>query len=421
MSLTVKRPRGTADMLPSDAYKWHYLEDQIRATAREFGFLETRFPTFEHTELFLRAVGDTTDVVQKEMYTFTDKGDRSITLRPEGTASVVRSYLENSMYAGGLPVKVYYLAPNFRYEKPQAGRLREHHQFGVEYFGSYGASADAEVIMLLHRLLGRLGIRDIELRINSIGCPACRPGYQSALRQYFESKEDRLCGTCHDRLKLNPMRILDCKNASCGEIAGGAPRTIDHLCPECEEHMRKLTGYLDAVGISFSIDSGIVRGLDYYTRTVFEFVTTTIGAQGTVCGGGRYDSLIEELGGQPTGGLGFGCGLERLLMVMETQGIEIERPPQCDVFVAGLGDDVDIPVQKLVHELRLLGLAAERDTLGRSLKVQMKYADKIGARYCVVIGDAEIQIGSAVVKNMTARTESEPIPLDAPSIAAEIK
>ena len=284
MSLQVTAPRGTKDVLPSETYKWHYVEAILRKTASDFGYSEIRFPTFEHTELFLRGVGETTDVVQKEMYTFTDKGGRSISLRPEGTASVVRSFLEHSLYAAGLPVKVYYIAPNFRYEKPQAGRLREHHQFGVECFGASCASADAEVIGLADTFLKRLGISGLTLQINSIGCPDCRPGYYDALRAYFRNHETLLCSTCLGRLERNPLRILDCKNESCRTIAADAPVVLDYLCSDCREHFSQLRDYLDIMDIPFSVNPRIVRGLDYYTRTVFEFVSDQIGAQGTVCG-----------------------------------------------------------------------------------------------------------------------------------------
>ncbi|MBQ4370659.1 MAG: histidine--tRNA ligase, partial [Oscillospiraceae bacterium] len=304
MALLTTAPRGTKDVIPSESYKWHYVENIARKTAEDFGFSEIRFPAFEHTELFLRGIGGTTDVVQKEMYTFEDKGGRSISLRPEGTASVVRSCLENSVFAGGLPVKAYYICPNFRYEKPQAGRLREHHQFGVECFGSAEPSADAEVIALAKIYLERLGLRNLSLEINSIGCPECRPAYHAALREYFSAREDELCETCRGRLERNPMRILDCKSEICKSIAAGAPVMLDYLCDDCRAHFERLKGYLDGMDIKYTVNPQIVRGLDYYTRTVFEFVSTQVGSQGTVCGGGRYDGLVSELGGQAIPGLG---------------------------------------------------------------------------------------------------------------------
>lgn len=416
----IKAPKGTKDIVPSEVYKWHYVEGVLRRTAQEFGFSEIRFPVFEHTELFNRGIGDTTDVVQKEMYTFEDKGGRSITLRPEGTASTVRAYLENSLYAGVMPFKAYYIVPNFRYEKPQAGRLREHHQFGVECFGAAIPAADAEVISLADTFLKRLGITKVTVHLNSIGCPECRPSYHKALHDYFESRKDKLCDTCLDRLDRNPMRILDCKCPECKEVAKGAPVSIDYLCEDCKSHFEHVKNYLTDMNIAFEIDTGIVRGLDYYTKTVFEFVSTDIGAQGTICGGGRYDGLIEQLGGQATAGLGFGCGLERLIMVMEAVGAEFPNPPASDIYLAPLGDNADRPVQKLTYALRKLGVCAERDIVGRGLKAQMKYADKINARYSAVIGDGELESGVVKLKNMLTGEQTE-VELDALKIANLIK
>jgi histidyl-tRNA synthetase len=400
MALLTGAPRGTKDVLPSQSYKWQYVESVLRRAARDFGFSEIRIPTIEHTELFLRGVGDTTDVVQKEMYTFLDKGGRSITLRPEITASVMRSFLENTLYASGLPVKVWCMAPNFRYEKPQAGRLREHHQFDVEVLGAAGPETDAEVIGIADTYIKRLGIKGVKLFINSIGCPDCRPGYHAALKEYFESRKDKLCPTCHERLERNPLRVLDCKDPGCAEVAKDAPHTVDYLCPECQAHFEGLKRNLTDMGIAYAVDTRIVRGLDYYTRTVFEFVTDCIGAQGTVCGGGRYDGLAEALGGQPMPGIGFGSGMERLLLVMEASGAFFPENPGCDLFVAYIGDEASRFSLKLTHELRLLGVSAERDTTGRSLKAQMKYADRIGAKRCVVIGGEELSSGVSPIKNM---------------------
>ncbi|NLL46808.1 MAG: histidine--tRNA ligase [Clostridiales bacterium] len=401
MADIILKPKGTNDVLPSDSYRWQYIEGVLRKAASDFGYSEIRFPTFEHTELFVRGVGDTTDVVQKEMFTFTDRGGRSITLRPEGTASVVRSYLENSLYGAGLPVKCFYIAPNFRGEQPQAGRYREFYQFGVEYLGSPCPSADAEVIALYAAILDRLGIKGTQLSINSIGCPECRPKFHAALRAYFESRRDELCRTCLDRLDKNPMRILDCKSPVCKEIAGDSPSCLDYLCSDCLEHFEKTKEMLGAMGIDFTIDPEIVRGLDYYTRTVFEFVSTDIGAQSAICGGGRYDGLIETLGGQPTPGLGFASGLERMMMVMDAQGIEFPKPEGCRIFLAALGGAAEVPVQKLVYDLRKLGVKAERDTTGRGLKAQMKYADRLGAAYSAVIVDNELSEGRARIKDMS--------------------
>ena len=394
-------PKGTKDVLPSESHIWRYLEGVLRKTAQDFGFYEIRFPTFEHTELFLRGVGDTTDIVQKEMYTFEDKGGRSITLRPEGTASVVRSVIENGLYAGALPLKVYYIAPNFRYEKPQAGRLREHHQFGVEYFGSKSAQADAEVICLADTFLRRLGIKDLEVSINSIGCPVCRPEYHRALKEYFGARTDELCPLCHARLEKNPLRLLDCKEERCAAIAKNAPMTTDYLCFDCETHFNKLRAELEELGVGYKIDTRIVRGLDYYTKTVFEFVAANIGSQATVCGGGRYDGLVSSLGGPDLPGLGFGSGLERLLLTMEASGLAfpVNRPP--DIFIACAGEESVTAVSKLVYELRKAGVSAERDTTGRSLKAQMKYSNKLGALRTLIIGQDELRDSSAVIKSMT--------------------
>jgi len=405
MELLTTAPRGTQDVLPEEVYKWRHVEHVARSVARDFGFMEIRFPTFEHTELFLRGVGDTTDVVQKEMYTFLDKGGRSVSLRPEGTASVVRSYLEHSLYAGGLPVKVFYIAPNFRYEKPQAGRLREHHQFGVECFGAQGPEADAEVIGLAAVYIARLGLRQVSLELNSIGCPECRPRFHDALRAYFQARESELCGTCKDRLSRNPLRILDCKNEVCAQIAKDAPVVTDYLCADCGAHLADVTRYLAAMGISCRLNPRIVRGLDYYTRTVFEFVSAQIGAQGTILGGGRYDGLVSALGGSPTAGLGFGSGIERMLLTMEAEGAAIPEPAGFDLFVAALGGAADEAAQVLVHALRQRGVSAQRDLTGRGLKAQMKYANRIRARYSMVLGENELATGTANLKDMSTGKE----------------
>ncbi len=412
----ITAPRGTRDILPGESEKWQALEDSLRRLAHRFGFREMRFPTFEDIALFNRGVGDTTDVVQKEMYDFLDKGGRHIALRPEGTASVVRSFIENSLHAKGLPLKVYYIAPNFRYEKPQAGRLREHHQFGVEYFGSADASADAEVISLAATMLSELGISNTELHINSCGCAECRRGYHAALREYFEGRKKELCETCNDRLERNPMRILDCKSSICHAIAEDAPKISDFLCDSCRDHFTKLRHLLDETGIAYTLDPMLVRGLDYYTNTVFEFVSKNLGAQSTVCGGGRYNGLVGSLGGPDMPGLGFGCGIERLMLTLEAEGRLPENAIVPDVFVAHMGDAAESAAHKLVYELRRLGISAERDTTGRSLKAQMKYADKTGARMSLVIGDDEISSGKVTVKNMADGTRLE-CALDARAIA----
>jgi histidyl-tRNA synthetase len=420
MALLTGAPRGTKDVLPSESYQWQHVEEVLRKAAADFGFSEIRFPTFEHTELFLRSVGDTTDVVQKEMYTFEDKGGRSITLRPEGTASVARSFVENGLFGAGLPVKVYYIAPNFRYEKPQAGRLREHHQFGVEYFGSERPEAEAEVIGLADTFLRRLGLRDLHVQINSIGCRECRPRFHAALREYFGQHRESLCPTCLERMERNPLRILDCKNESCAKVAEGAPVGLDYLCPDCQTHFEAVQTYLKELDISFTINPKIVRGLDYYVRTVFEFVSDAIGAQGTVCGGGRYDGLVSAIGGKDVPGLGFGSGIERLMLVMEAQGVSIPKPRGCDVFLAGLGEETSLPLERLIFQLRQFGVSAERDTMGRGLKAQMKYADRIDARYTVVLGSNEWERGVVSLKEMETGAQTE-CKLDAEAIAALVK
>lgn len=420
MAANIQRPKGTLDVIPADVHRWHYVEGYLRNLAETFGFHEIRFPTFEHTELFIRGVGDTTDVVQKEMYTFEDKGGRSITLRPEGTASTVRAYLENSLHAQGGPFKAYYIVPNFRYEQPQSGRYREHHQFGVECFGAAAPAADAEIISFAHTFLAGLGVKDVALHINSIGCPSCRKVYYEALRDYFRPHLDELCDTCKARFEKNPMRLLDCKSEICRNIAKGAPHVVDYLCDDCAEHFKKVQAYLADAGIEYSIDPTIVRGLDYYTRTVFEFVTALPGAQGTVLGGGRYDGLIGQLGGQETPGIGFGCGLERLIAVMRASDAYFPAEPAPQVFIASIGEAADLFAQKLTLELRRMGVRAERDIVGRSVKAQMKNADRLGAEYSIVIGDGELESGAAVLKFMREKKEVQ-VFLDAAAVKAAVE
>ena len=393
-------PKGTKDMLPSEAYKWHYVEETARKTAHSFGFKEIRTPVFEHTELFLRGVGETTDIVNKEMYTFEDKGGRSITLRPEGTAGVARSFIENGLAQNGLPLKTYYIASVFRYEKPQNGRLREHHQFGTEMFGSELPKADVEVISLAYTFLKNAGLKDIALNINSIGCKTCRAEFNKALKEYIGANLENMCATCKSRFDKNPLRILDCKEERCKVITAQAPRIIDYLCDDCKAHFEEVQKGLTALDIPFAVNPGIVRGLDYYTRTVFEFISTDIGAQGTVCGGGRYNHLIEEVGGKLTPAVGFGLGLERLLLVLENTGNMKAVEKGIDVYVAPLGDRAQGVSQSICQALRASGLSAETDLMGRSLKAQMKYADKIGAHYVAILGDDELDNQVATVKNM---------------------
>jgi len=419
MAQKILAPRGTKDVLPQEVRKWHFVEAAAREAAGLFGFEEIRFPTFEHTELFLRGVGDTTDIVQKEMYTFEDKGGRSITLRPEGTASVVRSIIENSLIAAGLPIKVYYIAPNFRYEKPQKGRLREHHQFGVECFGPESPEADAEIIQLGASFLNKLGITNYSLEINSIGCPCCRREYNNALKAYFKENLNNLCDTCRERFDRNPMRILDCKDENCGKIATDAPVTLDYLCGDCADHFTGLKKALDAVGIKYTVNPRIVRGLDYYTRTVFEFVSPIAGTQLTILAGGRYDGLVEELGGQPTPGLGFGSGIERLILAMDVLGSVPAGRSGPALFLASADEESKPRVSALALELRRRGTATERDLMGRSLKAQMKYAAKINAEFVAVIGAEEIEKGFVKLRAMDTGAETE-CELDAEAIARRI-
>lgn len=399
MELITKAPKGTVDIIPGESEKWSLVEAVMTDEAELNGFSEIRTPVFEHTELFLRSVGDTTDVVEKQMYTFEDKGGRSITLRPEGTAGAVRAMLENGLYNGGYPVKLYYKISCYRYEKPQAGRLRELHQFGVEMFGTAEPAADAQVIAMAMSIFNRLGLADdIEVSINSIGCPTCRAEYRKALRTYFEGYKDQLCETCNSRLERNPMRILDCKSPVCGEIAKGAPKITDYLCDDCRAHFEKVQTLLKSINIPFSIDPGLVRGLDYYTRTVFEFPSKRFGF--ALGGGGRYDGLVEEVGGKPTPALGFGLGLDRILMAMNEMGADFGNDTKCEVYIASLGEAAQMKAFQFTEKMHSCGIAADCDLCARGLKAQMKYADKIGAQYSIVLGDDEIANGEAVLKNM---------------------
>lgn len=407
MGVITKKIKGTEDVLPKDSYRWQFVEDVMRKESASYGFKEIRTPVFEHTELFARGVGQTTDVVQKEMYTFDTKGGESVTLRPEGTAGAARAVLEHGLVNDSLPIKASYFVSCYRYEKPQAGRLREFHQFGLECYGTQSPVADAELICAAQSIFDRLGIKQLRLEINSIGCPTCRAEYHKALKEYFYGYKDELCETCNSRLEKNPMRILDCKSPVCSKIAQGAPKITDYLCDECKEHFASVQKYLDAAGVEYTINPTIVRGLDYYTKTVFEFVTDFIGAQGTVCGGGRYDGLIEELGGKHLPSLGFAMGIERLLMLMDKQGIEIPKPSTCDLYVAVMGEKASLKSFEIIKAVRSCGLIAETDVVGRGLRAQMKYADKIGAKFSMVLGDNEIEQGKAVIKNMSSGEQTE--------------
>lgn len=400
MALVTKAIKGTQDLLPNESYKNRYVEQTMLDIASKFGYKEIRTPVFEHTELFSRGVGDTTDVVQKEMYTFDDKGGRSITLRPEGTAGAMRAFLEHGLFNEPLPQKVSYLTSCYRYEKPQAGRLREFHQFGVECLGTAAPAADAELISLAHEIFSHLGVEGLRLEINSIGCPTCRKKYHEALHSYFESKKADLCETCLDRLGRNPMRILDCKSPVCSEIAKDAPKVLDYICEDCSAHFEVVKKHLDAMNIPYVVNPTIVRGLDYYTRTVFEFVSEQIGAQGTVCGGGRYDGLAEQLGGNSTPSLGFALGIERLMLLMQAQNTPLPEEEKPDLYIASMGEAATVLAAKLAASLREEGISVQYDVAGRSVKAQMKFANKLGVRNTVVIGDSEIESGKVTVKDM---------------------
>lgn len=393
-------PKGTKDVLPNQSYKWQYIEQTAREVARVFNIREVRTPVFEHTELFLRGVGETTDVVNKEMYTFEDKGGRSVTLKPEGTAGAVRLFIENGLASTPLPLKTYYITPCFRYERPQAGRLREFHQFGVEVFGSDNAGADAEIIFAASTFLNKLGIKNVELQINSIGCPQCRGEYNKALKNYFAPHLDKMCTTCRTRFENNPLRILDCKEESCKKICANAPKILDYLCEGCKAHFESVKSLLTAQNVKYTVNPDIVRGLDYYTKTVFEFVSTDIGAQGTVCAGGRYDNLVSELGGPSVPAIGFAAGIERLMLLMENTGIAFPQEQKIRIYIAGMDDKSRKKAFEIASGLRACGVSAEVDLAGRSVKSQMKYADKSGAEYVAVIGESELEKGCADIKNM---------------------
>ena len=405
----IQKIKGTMDLFPEDTVLFRYMEGIMREEAARYGFGEIRTPTFENTELFVRGVGDTTDVVQKEMYTFADRDEnRSISLRPEGTASVARALIENGRYSETMPLKYYYIISCFRHEKPQAGRSREFFQFGTEMFGSDHPAADATVISLAASVLRRLGLKNVKLHINSIGCPTCRPGYRAALVDYYTAHKGEICDTCKDRLDKNPLRLLDCKNPPCAALAKNAPRTVDHLCEECERKFKTLTAALDKMDVPYEIDSGIVRGLDYYTGTVFEFIAEGIGAQSTVCGGGRYNGLVESIGGPSLPGIGFGMGITRVLLAMKEQGLDKEITQQMPrLYIAALGEAASVEAMAITERLRRNGIFCECDVVGRSLKAQMKYANKIGAEYTLILGESEIECGKAQLRNMKDGTQNE--------------
>ncbi len=405
------RPRGTADVLPEDAGRWRLVEDTFRQICREYNYGEIRTPVFEHTELFERGVGDTTDIVEKEMYTFRDRGDRSVTLRPEGTAPVVRAYLENSLNAGPQPVKLYYTGPMFRYDRPQAGRYRQFHQLGAEVLGSDDPAADAELIAMVMDFYGRLGLKGLELHINSVGCPCCRAVLRTKLQDFFQPVREALCANCRGRLIKNPLRVLDCKVERCGGLAKGAPTTIDCLCRDCGDHFGRVKKYLDGLGIPYTVNGKLVRGLDYYTQTAFEVMAPDIGAQSSIGGGGRYNGLVEAIGGPPTPGVGYALGVERIILTMERQGVTFPARNRPDVFVAAADPSGEEKTLNALFALRAEGLSADRDYLGRSLKAQMKFAGKLGCRFVVILGGDEIKRGTAAVRDMAGGSQFE-LPLD---------
>ena len=417
--MLTKAPRGTKDITPKDAYKWNYVENKFREICSLFGYEEMRTPVFEHTELFKRSVGDTTDIVQKEMYSFTDKGGRDITLKPEGTAGVVRAFIENKLYADTQPTKLFYITPCFRYERPQAGRQRQFHQFGIEALGSDKPSLDAEVIALAVQFFTEVGLKDLAVSINSVGCPTCRAEYNARLKEYLDAKSDVLCETCLERKDKNPMRVIDCKNPTCKENLNDIPFMVDHICDDCKDHFEKLQTYLKEMDINFVVDKTIVRGLDYYKKTAFEIISNDIGSQSTVCGGGRYDGLVEQLGG-PKGvsGIGFALGAERLLLTMENNNIEIENPYATDIFIVTIGDEAKTKSFKLLKDLRTNHISAENDHLDRSVKAQFKYSDKIYAKFTIVIGDDELANDTATLKNMST---SEQTTIKLSEIVQELK
>ncbi len=399
-------PKGTKDVLPDYSYKWQYVENTAREVARAFNLKEIRTPVFEHTELFRRGVGETTDVVNKEMYTFEDKGGRSVTLKPEGTAGAARAFIESGLAGGAMPVKTYYITPAFRYERPQAGRLREFHQFGIEVFGAKSYVADAEVIFAASEFLSRLGVKT-KLQINSIGCKTCRAKYNAALKEYLSSRLSEMCPTCRTRFDKNPLRILDCKEEGCKAIIKDAPKITDYLCEDCLSHFDGVKKLLNRQGLGYEVNPYIVRGLDYYTRTVFEFVSGEIGAQSTVCGGGRYDGLIEELGGSPAPAIGFAAGIERLLLLMENTGARFPEEDKPEIFVAGMDEESRAEAFSIALNLRLKGIRAETDLMERSVKAQLKYADKTGAKCVAVIGADELASGEVNIKNMSDGTQQK--------------
>ncbi|MDW7651074.1 MAG: histidine--tRNA ligase [Bacillota bacterium] len=408
--MLTKAPRGTRDILPGEVEQWQFFEEKVREICRLFGYGEIRTPVFEHTELFLRGVGEVTDIVSKEMYTFTDRGERSLTLRPEGTASTARAYLEQKLHAEAQPVKVYYTGPMFRYDRPQAGRYRQFHQFGVEVFGTKDPTLDAEVMALSLVFFRALGLKEFTLQINSVGCPECRHVYRSRLQEQLKDKVDGLCPDCAGRFDKNPLRILDCKNETCRELTTDAPVMLDTLCAECAGHFSAVQAAMDAMGEPYEINPRMVRGLDYYTKTAFEIVSPALGAQSSIGGGGRYDHLLKTIGGPDIPGIGFAIGIERVLLAMEAAHVSVPGTSAPDVFVATVGDVPAAAALRIVMDLRQAGIAAEKDYLERSLKAQLKFADKKKARFLVILGDEEMKRSVATVRDM-AQGDQEDVAL----------
>ena len=415
-------PRGTKDILPDTVGQWTYVEEKIRDLCARYGYKEIRTPMFEHTELFYRGIGEGTDVVDKEMYTFTDRGDRSITLRPENTASAVRAYLQNKLYGDSSLTKLFYIGSMFRYDRPQAGRMREFHQFGVEALGESNPAVDAEIIMLAMDLLGGLGLKDLKLSLNSVGCPKCRPVYRKVLQDFFRDKLDDLCDDCKDRFERSPLRILDCKADADKPYMADAPKITDCLCEECQDHFHKVQHFLTEAGVEFELDARLVRGLDYYTKTAFEIKYPPLGAQSAVAGGGRYDGLIEEIGGNPTPAVGFATGLERVLLALEKQNLLPEMDTKTDAFVVALGEEAQGAAFKLLTKLRQAGLKAGMDYAGRSMKAQMKQANKANARFALIIGEDEVKEACVQLKDME-KSEQEKVSFDniIEKLCAEVK
>ena len=406
-------PRGTHDITPGEVKNWRRVEEAARKICALYHYGEIRTPIFEHTELFLRGIGETTDVVQKEMYTFTDRGGRSVTLRPENTAAVVRSYLEQKLYADSQAAKLFYIGPMFRYDRPQAGRLRQFHQFGIEAIGPVGPSVDAEIILLAVRFFESLGLTNLNLLINSVGCPKCRPQYRLLLQDFLRDKQADLCENCQSRFDRNPMRILDCKEEKCNRLSAGAPQMVDCLCDECAAHFVGLQQYLNAAGIIYTLNPRLVRGLDYYTKTAFEIQYPSLGAQSAICGGGRYDGLIEECGGPATPGIGFAIGLERVLLAMEKQELLGSAEDTLPVWVIPIGAEAMLPALSLLNQLRDAGIASDMDHGGKSLKSQMKQANRLGARTVVMIGEEEARINQVTLKNMETGEQTRLSAIDA--------